>query len=276
MRALAAAFAQAGIESAHEDARILLQAAGGISRAQLISDPGEPLAAAALTRLAAAAKRRLAREPVSRILGRREFWSLEFKLTRAVLDPRADSETVIEAAFRALAGRRHDALRILDLGTGSGALLAALLTVFREAAGLGVDISAAAARVAAANLQALGLAERGMIIAGDWTSAAAPGFDLIVSNPPYIASASIASLDDDVRLYDPPGALDGGADGYDAYRALARGIGQALAGGGRVCVEAGAGQAAAISDIFAAQGFATAAVDSDLGGHARCVTLRRA
>jgi release factor glutamine methyltransferase len=218
--------------------------------------------------------RRLAGEPMTRILGRREFWGLSFAVTSAVLDPRSDTETLVEAALRALSARRNAPLRLLDLGTGSGALLCALLTELPNAIGLGVDLSPAAAEVASANLHALDLAARGAIVVGDWTSAAAPGFDLIVSNPPYIATADIAGLDAEVRLHDPHLALDGGESGLDAYRALAKTIGAALASQGVICVEAGAGQANAISEIFAAQGFVTVAMDNDLGGHARCLTLR--
>ena len=275
LRGLSAAFARAGIASADEDARILVLAAAELSWVQLIADPDLPLGEAAQARLAALAQRRLAHEPVSRILGQREFWGLTFAITSAVLDPRPDSETVVEAGLRAMAGRRQEPLRLLDLGTGSGALLCALLTVFPNTCGLGVDVSPVAAQVAAANLRNLGLSERGMVIVGNWTGAAAAGFDLIVSNPPYITSADIARLDDDVRLHDPHLALDGGADGFDAYHALARCAGQALAANGAICVEAGAGQAAGICEIFAAQGFVTVAVDEDLSGHARCVTLRR-
>ena len=276
LRTLASAFAHGGVDAAHDDARILLLAATGLSRVQLIADPDAPLGTATAARLTELARRRLAREPVSRILGRREFWGLEFAVTPAVLDPRPDSETVVEAAYRAMAGRRHAPLRLLDIGTGSGALLAALLTVFPQASGLGIDASQEAAALAALNLRQLGLADRALISVGDWAGAAASGFDLIVSNPPYIASADIATLDPEVRRYDPMAALDGGADGLTAYRALALGIGAALAPGGAICVEAGAGQAEAIIEIFAQEGYALAAIEHDLAGHARCLVFRAA
>ena len=276
LRTLASAFAQAGVDAAHDDARILLLAAAGLTRTQLIADPDVPLDAAAAARLTELARRRLAREPVSRILGRREFWGLEFLVTPAVLDPRPDSETVVEAAFRAMAGRRHAPLRLLDLGTGSGALLGALLTVFPQASGLGTDASREAAALAALNLRQLGLADRALISVGDWAGAAAPGFDLIVSNPPYIASGDIATLDPEVRRYDPLAALDGGADGLTAYRALAVQVGQALAPGGAICVEAGAGQARAVTEMFGRAGLAAVGIEHDLAGHARCLVFRAA
>lgn len=274
IRLLSNALGGAGIDAAREEARALVRAAAQLSPEELIAESGEPLGAEAQARLITMARRRLGGEPVTRILGRREFWGLSFGVTDAVLDPRPDTETVVEAALRAIGGRHAGALRLLDLGTGSGALLCALLTEFPNAIGFGVDLSPAAARVASANLHALGLAARGAVVAGDWTSAVAPGFDLIVSNPPYIPSADIAGLAPEVRLHDPRLALDGGASGLDAYRALATCVGPALAPHGVVCVEAGAGQAAAISEIFAARGFVTVAVDNDLGGHARCLTLR--
>ena len=277
VRLVAAAFRQADTDCAQDDdARILVLAATGLSRVALIAEPETALSPAAATRLVAMVRRRLAHEPVTRILGRREFWGLEFVVTSAVLDPRADSETVVGAALRAMAARRGERLRILDLGTGSGALLCALLTEFPRAIGLGIDLAPDAAAVAAQNVQRLGLAARGAISVGAWAASAAACFDLVVSNPPYITSADIPRLDPEVRLYDPLLALDGGDSGFDAYATLARQIPQVLAPASAVCIEAGAGQAARISQIFAACGLATAAVDTDLGGHAHCVTLRRA
>ena len=274
VRFLSDALLRAGIGAAREEARVLVRAAARLSPEEMIAESGEPLGAGAQARLQCMARRRLAGEPVTRILGRREFWGLMFAVTSAVLDPRPATETLVEAALRGLRARRNAALRLLDLGTGSGALLCALLTELPNAIGLGVDLSPAAACVATANLRALGLTARGAIVVGDWTSAVAPGFDLIVSNPPYIASADIAGLDAEVRLHDPRLALDGGESGLDAYRTLAKTIGAALAPRGLICVEAGAGQAGAISEIFAAHGFVMAALDQDLGGHARCLTLR--
>lgn len=277
VRLVASAFRQADTDCAQDDdARLLVLAATGLTRVALITEPETALSPGAATRLIAMVRRRLAHEPVTRILGLREFWGLEFKVTPAVLDPRADTETVVAAAMRAMAGRQGEALRILDLGTGSGALLCALLTEFPAAIGLGIDLSPAAAAVAAQNVQRLGLAARGAISVGAWAVSAAAGFDLVVSNPPYITSADIPRLDPEVRLYDPLLALDGGDSGFDAYTALAREVGQVLAKGGAVCIEAGAGQAARITQIFAACGLKTVAVEADLGGHERCVTLRRA
>ena len=274
IRLLSEAFKIAGVEAASQDARALVRFAANLSATELIADSSQPLGAAAQTRLALMARRRMAGEPVTRIIGRREFWGLSLAVTDAVLDPRPDTETLVEASLRTLGARRDTPLRFLDLGAGSGALLCALLSACPQAIGLGVDLSPAAAAVASANLATLGLAGRGGMIVGDWARAAAPGFDLIVSNPPYIATADIATLDAEVRLHDPRLALDGGTSGFDAYRALALSVGAALAPQGALCVEAGAGQAADISEIFAAQGFATIAMDRDLGGHLRCLTFR--
>ncbi len=217
-RAASVLAAVSGSEAAL-DARILLEEAAGLDRAALVRDGDARLGEPAATRFQALLARRLAGEPVWRILGRREFWGLSFAITPAVLDPRPDTETVVGAAVEALRARRTDPLRILDLGTGSGALLCAICSEFPNAQGWGVDRSHAACTVAQRNVAALGLAGRVLIVNGDWAEAfAGSSFDLIVSNPPYIETGVIATLAPEVRNFDPHVALDGGSDGLAAYR----------------------------------------------------------
>ncbi len=215
--------------------------------------------------LEALVARRAAREPVSRIVGRREFWSREFLLAPEVFDPRPDSETVVEVALAAMPSFRT----VLDLGTGSGCLLAALLTEQPEARGLGIDRSPAACRVARQNLQGLSA----VIAAGDWGCAVGSRFDLVVSNPPYIPSADIAALMPEVRDYDPRLALDGGADGLDAYRAVLHNLSHLLSPGGVVVLELGIGQANAVAALARAQGFLVQDIHADLGGIPRAMVL---
>lgn len=274
-RALAHVFAEAGLDSPALDARLLLCAACGIGHGSLVADPDAPIGAAAEA-LAGFARRRLAGEPVSRILGRREFWGLDFIVTPAVLDPRPDTETIVEAAIDELGARRGAALRIVDLGTGSGAILAALLSECPLAFGVAVDRSGAAALVAKRNLERLGFGGRSAVIVGDWASALAGGFDLVVSNPPYIPEADIAALDREVRLHDPHAALSGGCDGFDAYRLVARDAARLLAPGGSAVIEAGQGQAQGIADLLEAAGLSPQPPRADLAGIQRAVIARRA
>jgi release factor glutamine methyltransferase len=270
-RRLALAFADAGLETAEIDARLLLCAALGIDHVSLVRDPDLHIGAggAAIEALCA---RRLKREPVSHILGRREFWGLEFEINGAVLDPRPDTETLIAAALDLMRERSESALRLLDLGTGSGAILAALLSVFPNATGVGIDISYAAAGVAKANLERLGLDQRGFVVCGDWTAAVRGPFDLIVANPPYIARGSIADLAADVRVYEPHLALDGGEDGLEAYRILAPAVAGLLAPNGCVAFECGAGQSLTVEALLEAAGLLLFRARRDLAGLERVVT----
>jgi release factor glutamine methyltransferase len=270
---LAAQLRALGFEEAAREATLLLTNACGLRPVDLIGAPEAPLGEAA-ARLEAFAARRVAGEPLSRILRRREFWSLPFAISPDVLDPRADTETIVEAAVTTFAERRHAALRVLDLGVGSGALLAALLSEFPAAHGVGVDASERAAAVARGNLEALGLARRAQIRVGDWADGLDEPFDLIVSNPPYIRSADIAALAREVREHDPRLALDGGADGLDAYRALAPQIARLLAPKGWFFLEVGAGQADDVEAIAAEAGLAELARFADLAGVARVVSGR--
>lgn len=230
-----------------------------------------PLGPPAAAALAGFVARRLKREPVFRIIGRREFWGLELQVTPAVLDPRADTETVVSAALAAMRGRADERLRVLDLGTGSGAILCAVLHELKDATGWGVDRSPAACGVARANLAALGLAGRATIVEGDWAAALAERFDLVVSNPPYIETAALAGLDPEVREHDPVLALDGGADGLDAYRAIASSLPRLLAPGGRVVLEVGSTQARAVAALLTDRGLVVSSIVRDLGGHQRAV-----
>lgn len=263
-----------GVSDAAREARLLLLSGLGLRAVDLISAPDALLGEGA-GRLANFAARRLAGEPLSRILGKREFWSLEFIVTPDVLDPRADTETLVEAAVAAFKARRDEALRIVDFGTGSGALLCALLSEFPRASGIGVDISEAAAAVARANVEALGLSARASIVVGSWGEPLIGPVDLIVSNPPYIPGADIDTLDREVREHDPRLALDGGADGLEAYRALAPEIARLLAPDGRYVLEFGLGQARDVSAIMSAAGLRVDATLRDLAGIERGIIGRR-
>lgn len=273
LRRAAADLVDAGIGSAFTDARLLLQAAAGLDRAALLRDPNVQLSPDQAARYTGFIARRRAGEPVARIAGSRGFWSLDLAVTPDVLDPRPDTETLVEAALVALAGRLGEPLRVLDLGTGSGALLCALLAELPAATGIGVDLSPAAADVARRNLEACGLADRATIVQGRWFEPVDGVFDIIVSNPPYIPSGDIAGLDRDVRDFDPHLALDGGDDGLDAYRALAPGLASRLAPGGIGVLEFGIGQEAAVAAIMVGTGLAIRHVRGDLGGHPRAIVL---
>jgi release factor glutamine methyltransferase len=265
--------AAAGIDNARLDGRLLVAAALGLEPDALRLGADRALTADEARRVEAHLSRRLAREPVSRILGRREFWSLDFRVTPAVLDPRPDSETLVEAAL-ALFPERDAPLRILDLGTGSGCLLLAVLHERPGATGLGVDASAAALAVAADNARHLGLAARAAFRGGDWGRGLDERFDLILCNPPYVAEAERATLAPEVARHDPPAALFAGPDGLDAYRALLPDLPRLFAPGGAALFEIGASQAAAVAAIARGAGLAVVSVRADLAGRDRCVILR--
>jgi release factor glutamine methyltransferase len=272
-RLMAAAFELAGIDSSKTDARALLGAALRLSRAQLLAQSDRILEARETSAASALAARRIKREPVSRILGRKEFWSLALDVTPDVLVPRPDTETVVEAAleFVVRGGLRLEKLRILDIGTGSGALLLALLEELPNAQGVATDLSLAALGVARGNAERLGLASRCSFLACNIADGVQERFDLIVSNPPYIARGAIASLEPEVRDYDPRLALDGGADGLDAYRAIAAAAPALLAPGGRLVIELGIGQADAVGTLFETAGLAIRSIRDDLGGVPRAL-----
>jgi len=273
LRQLRAALAAAGIDSPALDARLLLLAALDISSAELAGLPEAPLGEEGASRLAGFAARRLAREPVARILGEREFWGLPFRLSPATLEPRPDTETLVEAVLKTLRTRGHAdrPLTIVDVGTGTGCILAALLHELPQATGLGIDRAPEAARTARDNAGRLGLAARAHFIVGDWSTAVAGPVDVLVSNPPYIESDLIRTLAPEVRRYDPLLALDGGPDGLDAYRALAADARRLLAPGGLAALEVGEGQADAVAGLLA--GLGPVSIHPDLAGIDRVVLV---
>ena len=218
-------------------------------------------------------QRRLKFEPVSRILGSREFYGRSFRVTPDVLDPRADTETLIEAVL-ALA-RDQGPIRILDLGTGSGAIAVTLLAELPGATVVASDLSAAALRVAKGNAEGLGVAGRASFVQANWFEGVDGRFDLIVSNPPYVPLGDISGLAPDVREFDPPRALDGGPDGLEAYRRIAGGAGGHLAPKGHIILEIGAEQENAVNNLFKGQGFARESRHFDLSRHVRCLVFSR-
>ncbi|WP_343032320.1 peptide chain release factor N(5)-glutamine methyltransferase [Parvibaculum sedimenti] len=271
-RMLAWRFKQAGIENPALDARLLVQAAAGCDEIEMIREPGKRLGETELEELRKFEARRMAHEPVSRILGAREFWGLTFEVTPETLDPRPDSETLIETAIALL--RDVEAPRILDIGTGTGCLLIALLHERTDAEGLGVDISDAALDVANRNAAALGCGARAAFRRANWAQGMDERFDLVISNPPYIPTAIIATLDEEVQAFDPRLALDGGADGYDAYRAISVELPRLLAPEGHAVVELGIGQEADVAKIFSEAGLEVRDAVADLAGVPRVIVAR--
>lgn len=277
-RALTQLFAQHGIDSPALDARLLVAHALRLDHAGLAAAASRTLSDAERDTVAAFAQRRLAAEPVARIVGEKEFWSLALRLSPDTLVPRPETETVVEAALAALpaAGTGAPAPRIADLGTGSGALLLAILHERRDAFGIGTDISAGALACARANAQRLQLASRAAFVACDLAGALRGPFDLMVSNPPYVASAQIATLAPEVRDFDPRRALDGGADGLAFYRRIAGEAANLLAPQGALVVELGAGQLEPVSGIMAQAGLVPPEpARRDLAGIPRGLILRR-
>ncbi|CAM5189503.1 hypothetical protein ARD30_15880 [Bosea thiooxidans] len=266
-RLLARSFSRAASATPGLDARLLVEGAVG----QENPDPDMQLPADALARLRDFATRRLAGEPVWRILGEREFWGLRFRLSPATLEPRPDSETIVEVTLAALAGRREEALSLLDLGTGTGCLLIALLSELPRATGLGIDLSAEARDMAAGNAELNGVGDRAAFRQGSWTEGLAGRFDVIVSNPPYIPSGEIAGLSVEVREHDPLLALDGGADGLGPYRIFARTLPALMAPSGIVVFEIGAGQGPDVVALMQAGGLEFRGSRNDLGGHERAL-----
>jgi release factor glutamine methyltransferase len=272
---LTQAFRARGIESAQADARILAAHALRLDRAALISQAERNLDSSAIDAMSVRAARRLRHEPVARIIGSKEFWSLPFRVEPCVLVPRWDTETVVELALDWIVSRglRLEKLRVLDIGTGSGALLLALLSELTNASGTGTDISAEAIEVARDNAARLGFAPRSSFLVCDFATTLQAPFDLIVSNPPYIPTSEMAALAPDVRDYDPPLSLDGGADGLCAYRKIAADGSRLLAPGGRLMVELGRGQEAGVSALLAATGLTISGpARKDLGGISRALS----
>jgi release factor glutamine methyltransferase len=273
LRQATARLNEAGVESPRLDARVLIAHVLRFAPPELVLRARHvitPHDGRSIDRLIA---RRARREPVSRILREREFWSLPFRVTPATLDPRPDSETVISAVLDAIGDRRNGPLRLLDLGTGTGCLLLALLSELERASGLGIDSSAAALRVARANARALGLKSRARFRRGCWAEGIRGRFDVILSNPPYISSSELDGLPAEVR-FDPIAALDGGPDGLDAYRAILKDLGGLLAPDGVAALEFGAEQAGAVAAIAAGYGLQKAKIVRDLANNDRVIVIR--
>jgi release factor glutamine methyltransferase len=265
---VAHSFRASGVEEADADARILIGYALRLDRARLITQSDRILEAREISVISALAARRLQHEPVSRILGQREFWNLLISVTPDVLVPRPETETVVEAAldFVMRSGLRLEKLRVLDIGTGSGALLLALLNELTNAIGTGTDVSSAALNVARANATHYRLDSRCTFVACDIAAGVEGPFDLVVSNPPYITHDEIATLAPEVRDFDPRVALDGGRDGLDAYRSIAGDAKRLLAPGGRLFVELGAGQDEPVRALFTKAGLNSGVPRTDLAG----------
>jgi release factor glutamine methyltransferase len=262
----------AGIEAPRAEARLLLREATGWTPERLLAEPLAAVPETATRRMARLVEARAARTPMAYVLGEREFWSLAISVGPGALVPRPETETLVEAAIEALPDRDRG-LRILDLGTGSGCLLVALLRTYRRATGVGTDRSAAALGWARANLARHRLLDRALLLRTDWAAGLAGRFELIVANPPYVASAELARLEPEVARHEPVEALDGGPDGLGAYRALLPDLARLLAPGGLACLEIGAGQEPALRRLCAEAGLAVA-VRPDLAGIARCLVLR--
>lgn len=269
-----AALRAAGIKSPRTEARLLLEAASGLPRHRLVGDPRAEIPPAAARTFQALVARRAAREPMAYILGHAEFWSLPFEVGPGVLVPRPDTETLIEAALAAFPDR-HRPLRLLDIGTGSGCLALTLLHLYPNARAVGTDTSGTALACALRNAQRLGLDPRLELVETAWAQGVESPFDLVVSNPPYIPSAEIAGLQPEVSRFEPCQALDGGADGLDAYRAILPELPRLLAPGGLALVEIGQGQETGLAPIAAASGL-HASRHWDLAGIVRCLELRPA
>lgn len=278
LRTAAARLRVNGVDQAQLDARLLLLAVTGLSNEDIIRDPDTELSPEHVDAYEAMILRRAAREPVSRIIGRRAFWSLDFEITPETLDPRPDSETLISAVLPMIKDRGR-VLRILDIGAGSGCLLLALLSELPGAYGTGLDISPGALDVARRNAMLLGLSGRAQFVfcdvrSPDWERLAGGPFDIVIANPPYIRNDAIAALAPEVTLFDPHVALAGGEDGLDFYRMITISLAQLLCPGGLVIFEAGAGQATDVQMLLRKAGLTALDAHYDLGGVARAVMGR--
>jgi release factor glutamine methyltransferase len=263
--------AAAGVDSPATDARLLVEAAASATRVDIITDPYRPLTPTQSDDFERLVARREAREPLSHILGLKGFWKIMLRVTSDVLTPRPETETILDVVLAAFPPTM--AFRLLDLGVGSGAILLAILAERPAATGVGVDVSEAALAVARENAAVLDLAARAALLRGDWTTGLAEeGFDVVVSNPPYIASGDIAGLSPEVRDHEPRLALDGGADGLDAYRRLSQDIPRVLKSGGLFAVEIGLDQGPAVAALFSRGDFDDVRVVRDLGNRDRVVT----
>lgn len=267
-----AALEGAGIEEPTFDARLLVELGAGVKRHDILTDPRRELSDADVQAIAALVARRVQREPMSHILGEKGFRSLVLKVTRDVLTPRPETELLVHLALQNMPEDKP--LRVLDFGVGSGAILAAILIERPLATGVGVDVSEAAVLLAQSNMEALELDARSDVVLGDWGAGIEGHFDVIVSNPPYIPSGDIAGLMPEVSVHEPRLALDGGADGLDAYRAIAPQIPGLLAPGGLAVFEFGVGQEGAVRAVLAGAGLKPEQLYLDLSGKPRAWTAR--
>jgi release factor glutamine methyltransferase len=268
----ASLLAKAGIEEPRFEARLLLAEAAGWPAEAIVSRQNQLLSQEAARRAEALLERRRLRQPASQILGRREFWGMEFEVRPEALDPRPDSETVVTAALAQITNRTAP-FRILDLGTGTGCLLLALLSELPNARGVGLDVSEAAARLARANAERFDLSSRAQFVVGDWGEGLAGEFDVIVSNPPYVPTAAIDGLQPEVASWEPRLALDGGRDGLESYRKLGARIAGLLHPKGFAAIEIGWDQASEVGAICARYGLSVLHCTQDLGGRDRCLLV---
>jgi len=259
---------EAGVDNPQLDARLLAGHALGLDRAELLSQSRRLLTAEEMDAIEALLAQRVEGKPVARIIGKREFWSLDFLLNEATLEPRPDSETLVEAIIKLGKNGRT----ILDLGTGTGCLLLSLLHEMPESTGIGVDISRDAVHQAAKNAISLCLTDRAEFRVSNWLSDITEKFDIIISNPPYVSTLSIPKLMREVRKYDPKLALDGGRDGLSVYRLLIPQLAAFLNPHGLVAFEVGQKQAPKVADLLRKNGFTNIAAHKDLSGIERCVT----
>jgi release factor glutamine methyltransferase len=274
LAAAAAEFSAAGCIEPRRRARQLIAAALCLSPTEFLAHTQRKLAEREVQHARRIVRRAVAGEPSSRVLGRREFWGFEFALSAATLDPRPESETVVEAVLRRIP-RRDVALRLLDLGSGTGCLLLALLGELPAATGVAVDIAPGAATTARTNAVALGLGSRAQFFVGDWAAALAERYSVVVANPPYIVRDALSDLPQAVRRHDPSRALDGGTDGLEAYRVIVPDLIRLLSSDGLFVAEVGSGQADAVAGLVESAGLKIDAVEHDYGGIARCVVARR-
>ena len=277
LRAARERLAAAGVADPVLDARLIVEHFSGTTRTQAIADPGRAVEAGALAAIDAALRRRAAGEPVHRILGFREFYGLRLLLSPETLEPRPDTETLVEEIlpFVKLTAEREGECRILDLGTGTGAIALALLSAVPAAIATGVDISEGALATAMRNAEALGLAGRFKALKSDWFTKVSGRYHVIAANPPYIPSKDIGNLQDEVRDFDPRQALDGGADGLSPYKIIAAEAAGFLETEGKVAVEIGHTQRNEVTDIFAATGYVSGGAFVDLGGNDRVLIFKR-
>jgi release factor glutamine methyltransferase len=276
LRHLRDAFSKAGVETPELDARLLVEWVTGADRLAVLTSPERNIDASETARLQTAMRRRLAHEPVHRIIGMRGFYGLEFELSPETLEPRPDTECVVELVLKHLRGREGEVLSLLDLGTGTGIIAISLLANLPNARAVATDISPGALETCGRNAEKNGVLPRLTGVQSNWFDAVDGRFDVIVSNPPYIPTAIVGGLSREVREFDPARALDGGADGLDAYRALAEGAGAHLAVDGFVALEIGHDHRASVSRIFEESGFVLLEAARDLGGNDRALLFTRA